>query len=59
MISSVIRKTKINNKKLVIKAEIKSENLTSNKLIKRVGFKKLYKRQNDNIILYKLGTNIC
>lgn len=59
MISNVIRKMKISNKKLVIKAEIKSENLPSNKLIKRAGFKKLYKRQNDNIILYKLGTNIC
>ena len=59
MLNKVIKKMKINNKKIVFKAEIKAENLPSNRLIKGLGFRKLYSRQNNNIILYKLSTNLC
>ena len=51
------KKKKVKN--LVLKARIKFNNFSSIKMIEKLGFKRQYKRQNKNIILFKLDTKLC
>lgn len=57
MLNKVIKKIQRKGHKLVLNALVIKSNLPSIKMIKKVGFKKSYTRQNKNIILYKLIKN--
>ena len=54
MLNKII--TKYENKKKVFKARVKQDNLASNSIFIRLGFKKKYTNQNKNIFLYRLET---
>ncbi len=56
MFNKVINRQKKKVKNLILKAKIKKDNLSSIKMIEKLGFKRSYKRQNKNIILFKLVT---
>ena len=56
MFNKVINRQKKKVKNLILKAKIKNDNLSSIKMIEKLGFVRSPNRQNKNIILFKLVT---
>jgi RimJ/RimL family protein N-acetyltransferase len=54
MLDKIIKKYK--NKKKIFKARVKQDNLASNSIFIKLGFKIKYTNQNKNIFLYRLET---
>ena len=54
MLNKIIKQNK--KKKKIFKARVKQNNLASNSIFIKLGFKKKYTNQNKNIFLYRLET---